>query len=72
MRAESGRFCNEALEKPEVKQGQDRHRGGCVDMFCAMREGRKPVLRFCGIGRNVAGLSGDCVKHCLSAGKCGL
>lgn len=69
MRAETGRFCNEALEKPKVKQGQDWHRGGCVDLLCVVSEGRKPVFKFSGVWRNVAVLPGDCVKHCLSAGK---
>lgn len=45
MRAETGRFCNKALEKPKVKQGQDWHRGGCVDLLCVVSEGRKPVFK---------------------------
>lgn len=72
MRAETGRFRNEASEKPRVKQGQDWRRGSCLDLLCAVSEGRKSGFKFSGAGRNVAGLPGDWVKHGLSEGKWGL
>ena len=46
-------------KKPELKLGEGRHRGSCVDLVCAVGTDRKTVFKCSGAGSNVAGSLAD-------------